>query len=229
MIRNLKILVAAAMALAAFGAISTSGTQAAEFHCSVEPCTITLKPDGMSGPLGKTAHFVLVVKQGAASVATTCQQVTGDATVATKTFKTITLGQLVFHACNGPTGAPAVIRANGCEFHFVSPGIAPHDATMQVKCPGEKSIEIEDPASGCLKTIGTTGVLGGGLKFHDAETGGIPKTEITVETTVNNIPMTIHKLCGPLAPGAAVGEITTWSYELTGETPPGVHQSLWWQ
>ena len=39
MIRNLKVLVAAAMALAAFGVFSASGAQAAEFHCSAEPCT----------------------------------------------------------------------------------------------------------------------------------------------------------------------------------------------
>jgi hypothetical protein len=36
MIRNLKILVAAAMALAALGVFGASGAQAAEFHCSAE-------------------------------------------------------------------------------------------------------------------------------------------------------------------------------------------------
>jgi hypothetical protein len=68
MIRNLKILLAAAMALAALEAISASGAQAAEFHCTVEPCRVTLKPDGT----GKTAHHVLVVRKGEASGSFTC-------------------------------------------------------------------------------------------------------------------------------------------------------------
>ena len=64
MIRNLKVLVAAAMALAAFGVFSASGAQAAEFHCSTEPCTGTLKPDETAGT--KTSHHVFIVHNSAA-------------------------------------------------------------------------------------------------------------------------------------------------------------------
>jgi hypothetical protein len=119
---------------------------------------------------------------------------------------------------------------NGCEYHFQSPAIAPHDATMQIKCPAGKVIEVEVPALGCLMTVGSSGVLGGGLKFHDAETSGVKKDRITAETTVTNIPVTIaNNKCPALVPGAATGEITTWNFELEGETQAGVHASLWWE
>lgn len=51
MIRNLKVLLAAAMALAAFGAFSASSAQAVEteFHCEVAPCSFTLKTDPARG------------------------------------------------------------------------------------------------------------------------------------------------------------------------------------
>jgi hypothetical protein len=37
MTRNLKVLMVAAFALAAFGVLSASGAQAAEFHCKTNP------------------------------------------------------------------------------------------------------------------------------------------------------------------------------------------------
>ncbi len=61
MIRNLKVLFAAALAPTALGAIAASAQGADEFHCSVEPCRGTLKPDGT----GKTAHQVFVVENEA--------------------------------------------------------------------------------------------------------------------------------------------------------------------
>jgi hypothetical protein len=226
MIRNLKIAITAAMALAALGAIGVSGAQAAEGHCSVEPCTITVKPDGTPGPTGKTAHQVFIVKQGAASVSTTCQSVSGRATVATKTFKTSQFGNGVYSNCN-VAGEAATVKTNGCQPHFVTPGVAPHDATAQVKCPAGKVIEIEVAATGCKITVGSTAVLGGGLKFHDAETGGVKKDLVTAETTVTGVPVTVVKACPGVAVGAATGEYTTGNVELEGETTAGVHANLW--
>src|ERR1044071_4586469 len=81
MIRNLKVLIAAALALAAFGALGAAGAQAAEFHCSVEPCRYTLKPDGT----GKTAHHVFRIVKGETSGAVICTTLSGEATSAKKT------------------------------------------------------------------------------------------------------------------------------------------------
>ncbi len=229
MIRNLKILIAAAMALAAFGAISAPGAQAAEGHCGVEPCTITIKPDGKPGPTGVKAHQVFIVKQGGSSVSTTCQQVTGDATAATKTFSTITLTNIVYHTCY-IAGENSTAKANACEYHYAVGGT--HNATAQVKCPVGVEIGLEVPATGCLITIGSTGVLGGGLTFKDAETNGTKKTEITAEVTVTNIPVTVNnsKCPGGLVAGPATGEYTTGNGVLTAEEDgTQTHTSLWFE
>jgi hypothetical protein len=232
MIRNLKILVAAAMALAALGAISASGAQAAEGHCSVENCKVTVLPDGTPGSAGKTAHQVFIVKQGVKSVSTTCQKVEGNGTVATKTFKTIQLGSLAYSNCD-VAGAASTVKTNGCEYHFETPGVAPHDAKVKVVCPAGKVIEIEVPATGCKFAIGSTAVLGGGVKFHDAETGGVKKELVTAEVTVNTIPAEMVSATGTcpgeLTKGAVTGEYTTGNVELTGGTAAGVMGTLWWE
>jgi hypothetical protein len=121
---------------------------------------------------------------------------------------------------------------NGCEYHLEAPGVAPHDAKVKVVCPAGKLIEIETETK-CLLTIGSTGVLGGGFKFHDSETGGVKKDTITAETTLKNIPVTVHASAActalGLKGGATTGEITTWNFDLTGETTAGVHANLWWE
>jgi len=232
MIRNLKILIAAAMALAAFGAISASGAQAAEFHCSVESCRVTIKPDGTPGPTGKTAHHVFVVKSGG-EVSVTCQTLDGEGISPTKTFKTIQLGSLEYTVCNC-SGGDCDIRMNGCEYHFLSPGVAPHDAKVTVVCPLGKVIEVETTPSNCLITVGSQGPLTGGIKFHDAETGGVKKDLVTAESTVSAINTTIANTAGciglGLTPGTGkFGSYTTGNVELTGETTAGVHANLWWE
>jgi hypothetical protein len=229
MIRNLKILIAAAIALAAFGAVGASGAQGAEFHCSVEPCKVTVLPDGTPGVAGKTAHQVFIVKQGAISVSTTCQKVSGNGTVATKTFKTWTLPAPNYSNCD-VAGAASTVKMNECDYHISVPGVPPDDATVEVRCP-IKPMEIEVTATGCLFTIGSTGVLSGGLKFHDAETGGVKKELITAEATVSGIPVTVNSKCAGvgLTAGAATGEYTTGNVELTGGTAAGVMGNLWWE
>jgi hypothetical protein len=233
MIRNLKILIAAAMALAAIGAISASGAQAAEGHCSVEPCKVTIKPDGTPGPTGKTAHHVFVVKSGG-EVSVTCQQLSGEGTSPTgKTFKTIQFGNLKYQVCNC-AGGECDIEMNGCEYHFETPGVAPHDAKVKLVCPAGKSIVIKTTPTECLITVGSQGPLTGGIKFHDAETGGVKKDLITAESTVSEINTTIHNSAACIAlgltPGTGkFGTYTTGNVELTGETNAGVHANLWWE
>jgi hypothetical protein len=231
MIRNLKILIAAAIALAAFGAISASGAQAAEGHCSVEPCKVTVLPDGTPGTAGKTAHHVFIFKQGSKSIPATCQKMEGNGTVATKTFKTLQLGSIVYSNCD-IAGAASTVKMNGCEYHFETPGVAPHDAKFKVVCPPGKFIEFEVPATGCLLTIESSGASGG-LKFHDAETGGVKKELVTMETTVTGISadmLSLNGTCpGELQKGAVTAEYTTGNVELTGGTTAGVMGTLWWE
>jgi hypothetical protein len=227
MIRNLKVLIAAAMALAAFGAISASGAQAAEFHCEAAPCTINVLPDG-TPEQPKTKHQVFIVKQGVNSVSTTCNTITGHGTSEVATFSTLTLTDIVYHGCN-VAGEPSTVKMNKCEYDFTAGGI--HDATPSVKCPAGKVIEIEVTKTGCLITIGSTEHLPGGLTFHDPETNKIQKDLVTAEVTVTNIPTTVvnNKCPAPLKEGVATGEYTTGNVELTAQVEPsGAMTKFWW-
>jgi hypothetical protein len=224
MIRNLKILFAAAMALAAFGAVSASGAQAAnEFHCSTKPCTLTIKPDGT----GATAHQVFIVKQGANSLSTTCKEVSGHATIEQEAVSSARFTNIKYTGCN-IAGSASVVEMNGCEYNFISSGV--QKATVTVICPEGKSIEIkttEGPV--CIIKVGSQGPLAG-IKFHDAETEGIKKQILTAEVDVVGLSGTVNGGCTGLKEGAVTGEYTTGNVEITGETDPGgVMKNVWFE
>ena len=224
MIRNLKILIAAAMALTALGAIGASGAQATEYHCSVEPCTVTIKPDGAVP--SKTSHHTFVLTQGAVSVSTTCNELTGYATSNTKTTKSLTFTGLVYHGCN-IAGSPSEVKMNGCDYLFTATAGATSSVT--VTCPVGKKIEIIEPVTGCIISVGSQAAVPG-IKLHDPKTGGVEKTEITVEANVKlEKEVTANNKCGAfgLKEGGIVGDYTTGNVELTGETHPGIHASIW--
>ncbi len=80
MIRNLKIPMLAAIAVAALSAVGASGAQAVEFHCSVKPCTVTVKQDGT----GKTAHQAFDTDLPRQVLPLTCGEVQGAGTISKK-------------------------------------------------------------------------------------------------------------------------------------------------
>jgi hypothetical protein len=170
MIRNLKILVSAVAVLTALDALGASGVHAAEFHCSVEPCRVTLKPDGT----GKTAHQVFIIRNAAESVSFTCASVSGEATMATKTKKELTVTNVEYQGCF-TIGTEARVKMNECDYLFGAEG------EFSIKCPAGKKIEWI--VLGCTATIGEQGPLPG-MKYHDA---GITKSELTVETAVAKV------------------------------------------
>ena len=225
MIRNLKILLAAAMALSALGAIGASGAQAAnEFHCSVEPCIVTMKPDGAVP--NKTSHHVWIFTQLSTSVSMTCNQLTGQATSNVKTAKTLTFTNLQYHTCN-IAGSASTVNMNGCTYLFTASGL--NTASMTVTCPVGKKIEIVEPVTGCVISIGSQPAVAG-IKTHDPQTGGIPKTELTTEIAATfEKEVTANNKCGGfgIAEGALIGHYTTGNVELAAETHSGVHASLW--
>jgi hypothetical protein len=217
MIRNLRILMLAAMALAVIGASNASGAQAAEFHCSVQPCRLTLKPDGVVPSV--TAHQNFRFNStGGDSVEFTCDSVSGEATQSAKTSPEITLTNIEYQHCTG--NGSAAVHMNGCDYLFTSAG------QMSIKCPEGKKIEWV--AVNCVVTIGTQGPLSG-VKFHDA---GVTKSEITVENLVKGIKGTIDEgpICG-VTPGASVAESKTANSILTAETDGAVVEmkNAWWE
>ena len=226
MIRSLKILLAAAMALSALGAIGASGAQAAnEFHCSVEPCTVTIKPDG---PVpNKTAHHVLIITQGAVSVSSTCNQLSGEGTVAHKTFTEITFTNLKYTGCN-IAGSSSEVRINDCHFRLNAFGV--NAALVTLACVDH--FEITEPVTGCTIKVGPQKAAVPGVTFNDPKTGGIAKTELTASFALTiQETILVNSKCGGfgLAEGAATLHYTTGNVELTAETHAGAHASLWYQ
>jgi hypothetical protein len=224
MIRNLKVLLAAAMALAAFGALSASAAQAApEFHCSVEPCTVTLSTDGT----GTTAHHVFIVKNAAKeTVSTTCESLNGHATSATKTTPTLTFTNLVYSGCKFNGVTKLNVRMNECHYTVTAEtqpagGLNGTNggATLHVECTTAKHIEIENTGTGCIFEV-TPQTLRG-LHYHNIGSGAT--TEVTVEILISAaasgtpIDVEVAKVGTGCVPKAAVGDHLTGEYT-TGNT-----------
>lgn len=217
MIRNLKVLIAAAMALAAFGAFGASGAQAAEFHCSVTPCVLTPNLDGTA----KNSHHVFIVKQGETSVSTTCNQITGDATFEGKTTSSITFTGVAYDVCT-VAGAESEVKMNGCDYLFTSNG------QVHLICPkvGEvqQKIEIVVKETGCTITVGEQTLEGVGYKTASPA--------VTLSTNVLNIAATVaNDKCTTikLNPGAATGEYTTGNTLVNAETEGKVSAEAWFE
>jgi hypothetical protein len=229
MTRNLRVLLGGAMVLAAFGVLGASGAQAAEFHCSVEPCRLTLQPD-TSAP-SKTAHHVITIDNTVGqSIAITCDQITGEAKegkAVKKTTGELQFSGIVYDKClNGAVAT--VIRMNGCKYLFKAAG------TLTIEgCEAGKSIEIELGATGCIFTIAAQGPLGG-TSYHT--NGVIPNRELTVEINIKNIavtsPSTALQCNGFHIEGTNLtGTYTTGNTIVTGEEDKagGKMSETWWE
>jgi len=190
MIRNLKVLIAAAMALAAFGAFSASAHAAEElFHCSVEPCTLTLAPDEATGTT--TAHHVFTVKgetnAGAkgVTVSYTCEKLSGEATSSSKTSTEITFTNLKYTNGAGlqkcKVGASETVTSNftSCDFNFKSAGGATSTAQVHLLCTtAGDAIDINMNGVTCIKVTPFTTT---GIGLHDA---GVAEEVLTATTSI---------------------------------------------
>jgi len=226
MIRNLKILFAAALGLTAFGAIAANAQAIDEFHCSVEPCRGTLKPDGT----GKTAHHVFIIENAAAneSVSFTCEDLTGEGEVNARVFTEITFTNLAYHNCtvNGIAGVEVLM--NGCDYKYHAAGGTTDQANVSVECPVGKKLEIK--YNGCIITI-TGGFQANGIGY------------VTVGV-VREVTGTVNALTVPAAQIAAdgtkaqcminpaqqlTGTYTTGNTLATAETIGGQMAEAWYE
>jgi hypothetical protein len=204
MIRTLKALLLAAVAVTALGAIWASAVAQAhtppEFHCDVEPCSITGTPDGT----GKTAHHVFDVKLLGQSLPITCNELTFDATQDKKTATTVTATGLVYHGCTF-LSAPATVSMNGCHYLL-------HASTeVTVQCPAGKEITFE--AGSCQVHVPAQGPLKY-VHYHNIKPGSVE--EVTVEPTVTGIHGVATLGC-PVVGTFTEGEYTTGNTIATGE------------
>ncbi len=227
MIRNLKILTAAAMALAAFGALSATAHAADEFHCSVAPCTLTLAPDGT--PPTETAHQVLVVKGttpiGAiASVSFTCDKLSGKATVNTQTATDVTFKNLKYtnaagvDTCKIGASATLTVDFTSCTYTFQAAGGTMDAAQIHLLCstPGD-GIDINVKGTTCIKVTPFTAT---GVGYHDVDPENKKHEVLTVTTpNIELPPASVDLVNVGNASCAALGlsSVTTATYT-TGNT-----------
>jgi hypothetical protein len=219
MIRSLKILSPGVLALIALSVTVAPSAQAAEFHCSVEPCRYTLKPDGT----GKTAHQVFVVKNSAGEFVTaTCSEAIGQATTATKTAAELTFTSAGFGLGCAINGSAASLRMNGCNLVYGASG------TFGIKGCG-KAIEIA--AGSCVVSLPEQTVSG--VKFHNVGEESKTTTELTIEIAA--LSMTVTAAGGKAGCGfdptktPITSEFKTGNVIVTGETDPGgVMGNAWW-
>jgi hypothetical protein len=223
MTRNLKVLMVAAFALAAFGVLSGSAAQAAEFHCKAKPCITTLKPDGAVG--SKTAHHVFIINgentaHEKVSISSTCNLIEGESTSETETTNSQTFRNIEYTTCTF-IGQAASVKMNGCTYTFSAAG------QVTITCPEGKKIEIIIP--GCTATIGSQGPLNG-ISYHTIGEG--EAREITASALVTGIAATLdggHINCGGVNTVTSA-EYTTGNTIITGQTDPGlVHVATWYE
>lgn len=217
MIRSLKTLLLT-VALTAPWALGVVSSHAAEFHCAVEPCQVTVQPDG----IGETAHQEFALAQGGNFLLFTCNTMSGEGKIGpkAKTTEELVVHNIEYQTCAG--GGFAGIKMNGCDYRFFAAG------EMSIECPGEQKIEWE--VLECTTTIGSQGPLKG-IKYHNL--GKTKKERITVEMQVEGIKGIVEKKGCLLDPGEFTGEIRTSNIILTGETSPEggepVIANVWWE
>jgi hypothetical protein len=228
MTRNLKVLIAAALALVACGAFSASSAQAAdELHCSVSPCRFRGKQAGT----GTTGHQVFIIENvgKTESVSFTCHEVTGEGTFSGFTTTNVIISIIEYHKCT-VNGSPGVtVDMNGCSYKFTATAAGTTDGDqLHVECPVGKKIQYTIPEIGCTFEIGPQTLNGVG--YHTL--GTTPNREITVTIkSTTNIAVTRNAGCAALIKAEAlIGTYTTGNWIMTGESDDGnqTMADLWW-
>ena len=233
MIRNLKILMVVAIALAAFGTLSTSAHAAEEeFHCAFGSCIWTLAPDETAGTL--TAHQVFVVKGktagGAeASASFTCNQLTGQATSGPNASE-LTFTNLKYENSAGEqkckVGASETVSVNftSCDYNFKSANGATSTAETHVRCTtAGDGIDININGTLCLQITPFTST---GLGYHDSGIGGAKKiVTATAKVAVPNSALVLKNVgnanCAAVNMTSTTGaEYTTGNTLLKAERDP---------
>ncbi len=207
MIRNLKTLIIAAMAVAALSAVAGSSAKAhtpATFHCAVAPCVVTMMPDGPVPSTTSHIVFDIVVPPGI-SVPMTCNQYTEEGTLTEKTVTSYTLRNIRYHGCIF-LGQEAKVDTNECVYHLTAEG------KTTIECPGSKAIEIT--GAKCTIAIPSQGPLSG-VVYHNIKPGAFK--EVTVETLLNGIETTATGAGCPGTGTSKTSSITTGNGILTAE------------
>ncbi len=219
MIRNLKILLAAALAVSVLSASAASGASAASFTVPGAPAgqetTLTVLKDGT----GKTAHQVFDIRKadGTGVLSLTCSELTGHATVTGPNPADIHAVTPLIEGGGLGTNCTFVqsvkVENTGCNFTFTPDGtlhITSEFAGTPNACRhGEKPIHFTSTNLNCKVEIGEQTVAG--VKYQNLADG-------TVTVEQQNIAYTYNAIGAGCPYGTTSnGLLTTGNFIITGE------------
>jgi hypothetical protein len=220
MIRNLKVLLLAALAVTAVGALTASSASAhktAEKFTNVTSASSTVVTTAIDGEAkSSTAHHVLDVP-GNGSL--TCNAADLKGTVAailepaSITLEEEKANEVGFTECKF-VGQTAKVKMNGCVFVFT-----PMNAS--IICPGGQEIEFSVGSAGFSCTV----KVPGGQEFKEAvkfeNLGAGNERHVTAEVLAKGVKGTVlGPLCLTETPAFTTGEYTTGNTLVTGFNDP---------
>jgi hypothetical protein len=181
MIRNLKVMGLALIAIFAVGALSASAASATDFFTTAngKPALLT----GVSHKskflmTGPNKDFTCTTAKYAATVTNGVSSLTVDAL-----FEgTLNVTPHTEHHCNSTLGT-VTVDMNGCDFKLTGettgedPPVVGKDATVWVECPLGKVIQITGPAGIVISIPAQTPTVGGVTYTNEA--GGKVKVKAT--------------------------------------------------
>lgn len=209
MIRNLKVMGLALVALLAMSVLASSAS--AQFESEAAETRLTVSSNDMqkfAPAKGGTAVECTTISLGTASVQSG------------KANTTVTINP-TYSNCETFLGSATAVTTNGCQYVFHS-AAGSTTGTTDVECPAGKVIEIT-VGSICKYTIGTQTGLSS-VKFSNKGTG--TTREVVVEPNVEGITSTrtTNDFFCPAGgtTGTYVGNATTTGETTTGTTHIGV-------
>jgi hypothetical protein len=204
MVKNLKALGLALMALAAIGALMASSAAAAEFHSESEKTTIVSKAEG---------HHVF----DAASNSITCTEANFDATTTKKTTSEITFTG-TYGGCTF-FGVGVTVEMNNCDYIFHA------DGTVDIGGTGCTFITFRASIFGIpcdVKVTPQTGLKS--VAYTNIGSGST--TEVTLSAAVNGI---VYHQEGGGCGSHNEGRYTTGTSTATGLVDgTNTHTGIWW-
>ena len=230
MIRNLKVLLLAALAVTAFGALA-SAAQAAQFTAPGAAAGATTNGDPVKDGTGKTSHHVFIVGNtaGSSTVSFTCEEILGAGHIIGPANAIVTL-KPEYKGCT-TSGQAVTVTNTGCIFEFNAGGaVTVANDTGKVCKHGAGNAPIDVEFTGCKVEVGAQALTG--VKYHNLDAAGTTVgsglgTKVTVEPVVSGI---TYNAAGANCPYGTTsnGSYTTGNTIVTGTRPAGTVVEVRW-
>jgi hypothetical protein len=230
MIRNLKVLMLAAMATAALGAVMASAAQA-EPHFffpgagATGVTTVKVTADDEEGKNPKTGHQVFDISKadGTGVKSITCNQIHADTKVTGETTTELTFETPTFTGECQFVGQSVVVENTGCEFILTADTKLHIVNDTALKCEHlQKPIHFSIP--GCKVEVGKQ-TIEKGITHHEVITNG--KKAVTVEANITELE---YKATGVNCEYGTTknGRYTTGNSVITATRPEGTVVDVEW-